>query len=162
MLCNNCNKNIATFHYKKIVNGEKTEINLCSDCALELGYMEHNHDVFDFGSVLNEFLGIESQPRSFVCKTCGMDYNTFKKTGKIGCEGCFAQFEKMIDDILPSIQAGKTHTGKKITENSEEFLAKKKLDELKLNLKKAISDERYEDAALIRDEIKKLSSKEGE
>ena len=154
MLCNNCNKKIATFHYKKIVNGEKTEINLCSDCAAELGYMDSYHDHFDFGSVLNEFLGIESQPKVNVCSKCGMDYNTFRKTGKLGCEECFNRFESTINDILPSIQAGKVHKGKITGENSEEFLKKKHLNELKENLRKAIIEERYEDAAKYRDEIK--------
>lgn len=154
MLCSNCKKNIANFHYTKIVNGKKTELNLCSNCAAELGYLDSYHDPFDFGSVLNDFLGIESPTRNYVCAKCGTDYDTFKRTGRLGCSDCFEQFENVINDILPEIQAGTAHKGKVCGENNEELMKKKKLKELKDNLQKAILDERYEDAAKIRDEIK--------
>lgn len=155
MLCNNCNKNIATFHYKKIINGQKTEINLCNECASELGYVSSYHDPFDFGSVLNDFLGITNKSASISCPNCGMDHASFKKTGRLGCEKCYEHFKTTIDEILPSIQPGNKHQGKRTGENSEEFLKRKKLEDLKENLKKAIIDERYEDAAKLRDEIKK-------
>lgn len=155
MLCNNCNKKIATFHYKKILNGQKTEINLCSDCASELGYGASYHDPFDFGSALNDFLGISNKPNTITCPNCSTDHNTFKKTGRLGCEKCYEHFKATIDEILPSIQPGKEHKGKRCGEDNEEFLKKKRLKELKDNLQKAILDERYEDAAKFRDEIKK-------
>ncbi len=40
MKCEHCGKNEANFFYKSVVNGKKTEVHLCSDCARELGYME--------------------------------------------------------------------------------------------------------------------------
>lgn len=155
MLCNKCNKNIATFHYKKIVNGKKSEINLCNECALEMGYVTSFNDPFDFGSTLNDFLGITNSPKSVTCPSCGMNHTTFKKTGRLGCEKCYEHFKSTIDEILPSIQPGKVHKGKHTGESNEEFLKKKRLKELKENLQKAILDERYEDAAKFRDEIKK-------
>jgi protein arginine kinase activator len=33
MLCQNCNEKEATVQLTKIVNGEKTELHLCEDCA---------------------------------------------------------------------------------------------------------------------------------
>ena len=33
MLCDKCNKNKATIHIVKIVNGAKQEMNLCESCA---------------------------------------------------------------------------------------------------------------------------------
>ena len=38
MLCQNCGKNEATTHLKRIINGEKAETHLCSQCASALGY----------------------------------------------------------------------------------------------------------------------------
>ena len=40
MKCEHCSENEANFFYKSVVNGKKTEVHLCSDCARELGYME--------------------------------------------------------------------------------------------------------------------------
>lgn len=40
MKCEHCGENEANFFYKSVVNGKKTEANLCSECAQKLGYME--------------------------------------------------------------------------------------------------------------------------
>lgn len=40
MLCQNCGKNEATTHIKRIVNGEPSELHLCTACAEHLGYAD--------------------------------------------------------------------------------------------------------------------------
>lgn len=35
MLCQECRKRPATLHYTKIINGQKTELHLCQECAEE-------------------------------------------------------------------------------------------------------------------------------
>ena len=52
----------------------------------------------------------------------------------------------------------KIHEKGKIVEKKEEVKEENKLEKLNKELEKAIKDERYEDAAKIRDEIKKLNS----
>ena len=42
MLCEICGENEATFHYSEVVNGNKTEHHLCSECAKELGVMDES------------------------------------------------------------------------------------------------------------------------
>lgn len=33
MICQECNERPATFHFTKVVNGEKTEVHICDKCA---------------------------------------------------------------------------------------------------------------------------------
>ena len=54
MICQNCNKNEANMHMKRIVNGRAAEVHLCSDCARFLGYGEA---FSGFGLGLGELLG---------------------------------------------------------------------------------------------------------
>ena len=73
-----------------------------------------------------------------------------------------------ISPILKNLQGANRHVGRGYREietknsNSARKVAPKKeeskLDKLQKDLQKAIKDERYEDAAKIRDEIKKLDS----
>ena len=96
-----------------------------------------------------------------------MTYEEFVNTGKFGCENCYEVFSKKIDPILKNIHTGNRHVGRKGKINTmhtsikKEELTKnsikedKKIEKLKQNLKLAIKEERYEDAAKIRDEIKK-------
>ena len=36
MLCEKCNKRVATIHLIKLINGEKSEVRLCESCAKEI------------------------------------------------------------------------------------------------------------------------------
>ncbi len=167
MLCSNCKKRNATFHYKQVINGTLTETYLCPECAKALGYMDTFHDPFDFGGLLNEFLGIGMAPVSIsernVCPSCGTDFETFRKTGLIGCENCYNKFQSNLDAMLSSIQTGTTHKGK--TASYEENSVKEKqtkIEKLKADLKVAIREERYEEAAKIRDTIKEMEAEDNE
>lgn len=40
MRCEHCGKNEATFHVQSVVNGRAEEAHLCAHCAEELGYAE--------------------------------------------------------------------------------------------------------------------------
>lgn len=168
MLCQNCGKHEATTHIKSVVNGEYTQLHLCSDCAGKLGY----GDVFSgFGLDLGDFFGnFFSKPKAMLsstraerCEKCGMSFEEIVKSGKIGCAGCY---EKFYDMLLPSIRRihGKTqHSGKtaQVIEEKAEVKEKTKEEiilELKDEMQKAIEKQDFERAAEIRDSIRELEA----
>ena len=167
MLCSNCKKRPASLHYKEIINGVVHEAHLCHECAINSGYQDTFHQPMDFGSILNEFLGIGASKSSInssnICPECGTDFESFRTTGLIGCEKCYEKFESRLDSMLSSIQAGTTHKGKTAsTEDNAKKEKQTKIENLKLDLKKKIQEEKYEEAAKIRDEIKALEGKTNE
>lgn len=164
MLCQNCGKHEATTHIKSVVNGEYTQLHLCTECAGKLGY----GDVFSgFGFDLGDFFGnFFSKPKTMIssakterCEKCGMSFEEIVKSGKIGCAGCYEKFYEM---LLPSVQRihGKTqHNGKTANVSHEKESVKKKtkeeiIAELQAEMKAAIEEQNFERAAEIRDEIK--------
>ncbi len=164
MLCQNCGKHEATTHIKSVVNGEYTQLHLCSGCAGKLGY----GDVFSgFGFDLGDFFGnFFSKPKTMLssakterCEKCGMSFEEIVKSGKIGCADCYGKFYEM---LLPSIQRihGKTqHSGKVANTVDEKETIKEKtkdeiIAELKEEMKTAIEEQNFERAAELRDEIK--------
>lgn len=168
MLCQNCGKHEATTHIKSVVNGEYTQLHLCTDCAGKLGY----GDVFSgFGFDLGDFFGnFFSKPKTMLasskverCEKCGMSFEEIVKSGKIGCAGCYEKFYEM---LLPSIRRihGKTqHSGKTaaVVEHEEEVKEKTKeeiIEELKTEMQTAIEEQNFERAAEIRDRIKELEA----
>lgn len=182
MLCENCGENEANVKYTQIVNGVKKEMKLCEACANELGIgnMDFNMPI-NLSSFLSEFfddtednfLPEFTKTEKLQCKECGMTYDEFTHTGKFGCANCYNTFSDKIDMILKNLQASNRHVGRKgkiakpilnkVDIKSKEVKAEtkidndiSKIDSLKEDLKQAIKDERYEDAAQIRDEIKKL------
>ena len=149
MLCSKCGKYPATTHYKSVINGKVTEEHLCPNCADNLNITSfYFPDVFS--SILGEKASIAPLKR---CEVCGSSFSDIKRCGKAGCSNCYTTFK---DEILPTISLihGSTkHIKEEIEDTKAEIdvLAAKKEE-----LKKAIIEERFEDAAKIRDEIKLL------
>ena len=169
MLCQKCGKHEATTHIKQVINGEFTEMYLCSDCAEKSGYTD-SFSGFGF-DLSNFFSSFFSQPKYSLeskqverCPKCGTSFREIVKSGKIGCADCY---EKFYDLLVPSIQRihGKTqHNGKVIDvihDERKEETAEEKIAKLKNKLQKAIEEQEFELAAQLRDEIKALES-EGE
>lgn len=183
MLCQNCGKNEANVRYTQIINGVKKEMILCEECskALGVGNMDFSMPI-SFSSFLGDFFDDEKEflpsfmaPEKLICDKCGMTYDDFINTGKLGCENCYEIFSSKIDPVLKNIHGLNRHVGRGIparlnekTENVNSGIKNKnveastvqpednKLNQLKNELKQAIQEERYEDAAKLRDEIKKI------
>ena len=185
MLCQNCGKNQVTFKYTQVVNGVKKELNLCDKCAKELGLKDMSFSMpISFSSFLGDFFNAYSDSllpsfmgtKGLQCNNCGTTFDDFINTGVFGCDECYDTFEDRIEPLLRKIQGSNKHIGRgyknddptrkennkkvEIKEESEEDKTKSKIDVLQKDLQKAIKDERYEDAAKIRDEIIKLENDE--
>ncbi len=50
MLCQKCNKNEANTYYSQIINGKKTEMYLCPQCAKEMSVGNFSFGGFGFDS----------------------------------------------------------------------------------------------------------------
>ena len=186
MMCQNCNENEANVKYTQIINGVKKQMNLCDKCAKELGIDDISFDMqMDFSNFLGDifedfeesFIPSLVKPQTLLCDKCKSSYDDFIKNGKFGCDKCYETFEDKIDNILKNIHGANKHVGRNIkqiknkensnnkidkakenknNENQKENNINEKIEELKERLKQEIKEERYEDAAKTRDEIKKL------
>jgi protein arginine kinase activator len=162
MLCQHCQNRIANVHYTQIVNGTKVEMYLCEQCANEKG--QHS-----FGSPLNisdflsGFFGLGTaesvtltEPNEVLCDVCGMSYEDFKSTGKLGCSNCYKVFEEQLKPILNRLHGNVEHIGRIPDKVSKNMKVNEEIDDLKEKLANAVRNEEYEDAALIRDRIKAI------
>lgn len=161
MLCSHCNKREANFHYKQVTNGKYTELHLCGECATELGYLGGAEQSFGLEDMLGDFLGFSgfAAPSSLKCPDCGTTSDQLKKSGFVGCSNCYKAFEKDIENILSRIQPATVHKGKIAGVRGEQIQRTNELRHLKEDLSRAIADERYEDAAQLRDKIKDIESR---
>lgn len=167
MLCEKCGKNQANTHVKRVVNGQVYQANLCSECAAQMGFATLAGKL-NLGSLLGStFSAAFDNPAALNdnqvrCPQCGATFNDITETGLVGCAKCYEIF---YDRLLPSLQRmhGKTnHAGKLPGCAGEQAKIQNHLDELKDKLAKAIEQQEYEQAAVIRDEIKEIESKEAE
>ena len=183
MLCDNCGKREANVRYSENINGRKKELHLCEECSKKLGIenMDFNMPI-DFSSFFgglledfgtNDFMPLFNEVKQLKCDNCGYTFEDIVNTGKLGCENCYSVFENRLDPIIKKIQGSNKHvgrTGKIIDSKISEKINNKdsktennkdvsKVEKLQNDLKKAIKEEKYEEAAKIRDEKKKLEGK---
>lgn len=180
MYCDKCGQNYANVKYTQIINGNRKEMFLCRECSKELGIDKFNIPI-DFSSFLSDFfIGFEEEnnipqllkSKELKCNRCNLTFEDFVNTGRFGCKECYSNFEEKIDPLLRSIQGANRHIGrigkieseeKEKMENWEDEKEKIKdtmklgeIYELRRQLKVAIKEEKYEEAANLRDRIKEI------
>jgi protein arginine kinase activator len=172
MLCQYCGKNEATTHIKKIINGEKTEMHLCPECARALGYddmftgLDLNLDDF-FGGFFSGAPMSRLSSRVVRCEKCGSTFEDIARTGTVGCSECYKTFYDKLEPSIRRIHGNAVHRGKipsgtgdpsQFSQERTEKRNEGKIRSLKEELSRLVAEENFEKAAQIRDEIKKLQN----
>ena len=88
------------------------------------------------------------------CEACGFTQSGFKKNGRLGCSECYNVFGGGLDSLVKAVHKGTLHVGKVPTRYRVTKQFTDQITELKHRLKIAITDENFEEAAKLRDEIK--------
>ncbi len=144
----------------EIVGGDKIEKHLCQQCAEEEGItIKSNIPISqlleDFILQTSEEVDDESGP-DLTCEVCGMTFDEFREKGLLGCPNDYEAFSTMLVPILTRAHDGATqHMGKIPSRAGSDERKQNEILQLRARLKQAISDEQYEQAAALRDEIKR-------
>lgn len=165
MLCQKCNKKDATIHYTKIINGEADELHLCDECAMG----DHEFDTsFSFHKLLTGLIdNVQSVPlkekdEDIKCNFCGLAYNEFRQTGRLGCANCYKTFESKLIPLLKGIHGNNEHMGKVPKRANQDIVKKREIDKLRDRLDLLIVREAFEEAAILRDKINELEDQLGD
>ncbi len=164
MICDICKNKEATIYITEVINGKKKSLRLCFECATNLGLkgiLKELNIPYD-ENIIKKFLSlmpgfVDEVKDEKVCDKCGTKFEEFKKSGFLGCSDCYNTFKHDLRPIILNLHGSMKHTGKR---KGEKFTPRTTIDEkikkLKKELEYAIEEERYEDAAKIRDKLKEL------
>lgn len=167
MVCNLCGVNESTIHLTEIVNNQMVEIHLCEACAQEKGTEFKTHFSFNVNELLagitevGKWAGTETEKVADRCPQCGMAYEEFGKKGRLGCPHCYTAFERMLLPLIRRVQRSTTHVGKRPANIPKPKAEVSDLRMLQQRLRKSIQAEAFEEAASLRDQIKKLEEAMG-
>ncbi len=133
------------------------KVNLCESCSKENGV----NDPTGFALadlLLNLGAGKEIQKGSggLRCDVCGFTQADFKKTGRLGCSACYDVFTEQLGSLLKAVHKGTRHVGKIPERQHQSLLFHDRLKTLQESLDKAVTEEDYEAAAELRDQIRNL------
>ncbi len=115
MMCDRCGQKQATIYLTKVVNGDKTELHLCKQCA-EQGDSEFFKDMSlvnilaNLANAQQKTAGVTSP---VVCPNCGFDLDRLRREGRLGCEQCYKQFSVDLIPMMRKIHGSLQHIGKR-------------------------------------------------
>ena len=154
MKCENCGKNEVTFVYQSNVNGQITEKHLCSECAEQLGYTQR--------------LAAQSQRMMRGLFGGGLFEDFFTPVPSL-----LGRMSRMLEDPfddffadMPALgapaeaeqEAPKAQETLLKQEEQNEISKARQLNALRMEMRKAVSEENFERAAELRDQIREMDS----
>lgn len=158
MLCEKCGKNTATTHIRSVVNGVVSEKNLCSHCAAEegVGNMGQASLAQMLASMFGDAGTVDNKSEKLRCPCCGASFSDIAHHGKVGCSKCYETFYDRLLPYLKRVHGSTLHAGKIPNKAPLAPLPKEEtVDDLRMLMNRLVSEERFEEAAVIRDKIRK-------
>jgi protein arginine kinase activator len=189
MLCQKCHQRPATVFLSQTVGQETSQAHLCEECAQEQNQFYSEFFPFNpFAEVTNFINGLlvfdqeqpnapdmnfeknefETTEKQLQCPHCGYQWVTFRQNGRLGCPKCYEAFSRYLEPLISSIHGNVQYPeenpmdeSKSVKDKKEDSAEDTPLKQLRTSLQKAIQQENFEEAAKIRDEIKKQGSQHG-
>jgi len=158
MKCDLCD-NEATVFLTQMGEGQIQKVNLCPSCYEEKGGKGGSDPVL--GELL-AWAGLSKPKRvagggaDHTCPSCGFTLADFQKTLRLGCAGCYAVFREPISAALASMHRGARHLGKAPAARAQLRQVRGELRRIEGELARAVEEERYEEAARLRDELSEV------
>ncbi|MBC1371189.1 UvrB/UvrC motif-containing protein [Listeria booriae] len=159
MICQSCGEHEANIEIRHEFNGETFSVFLCKNCAEKqsMAYMQEQiaEASVDFLSLLQK--ASEEDSEMLECTYCGMSLQAVLDSSRLGCEHCYEQFAQKVNVMVERAQNGnKGHIGKVPISQRGALAEQEQIRVLQERLEHLIADEAFEEAAIVRDQIKAL------
>ena len=163
MLCQRCHKNRATVRYAEVVDGKVAELHLCEGCLVE--HQESAATGFEISKSTPRLKRVPSQRKAKSrtmtrkpCPACGTRLADVIESGKVKCARCYYAFSEPLKPLLQDMHQAVAHRGKIAHIDDKSAQLRADLQTKRALLKTTVQTEDYEEAAVLRDEIKALEA----
>jgi protein arginine kinase activator len=169
--CTACQTAIATIVIMDLSEGAVTgSQHLCASCAEQLGVAAPKAPPKFSAEILEDLLGglkgakaATGKARTEACAGCGMTPAEFRSKGRLGCPRCYETFRTELMPLLQRIHEAQGHRGRLPGRAAAPppTADDKGLADLRRALEEAVRGERYEEAARLRDDLRRAERGEG-
>jgi protein arginine kinase activator len=160
MLCDVCQERDAIVHLTRVVDGDVKQVHLCEKCAADEGVET------SVSTPKTPLIGLlqsvqqqaaSQQADQIRCAFCNSTYKDFRATGRLGCARCYLTFESNLRDLLQRVHHATRHTGRTYVPPAPDALQRAStVVELREQLRRAIEQEQFEQAARLRDQLREV------
>ena len=162
MKCDICGKHEAVLFIESVEGHKISKQKLCMNCAMKMADNVMT-ELLPIASILGGLnipgLSLTLNKKSFKCPHCNKSLEEIEKTHIVGCETCYKTFKDFIDPIIFTSGYALPYKGsypKPLQHYSDH---RKRLKLLKSQLQDAVNTEDFENAAKVRDELKREKEK---
>jgi protein arginine kinase activator len=156
MKCQKCTK-AATLHITEVLGEEQfEELHLCEECAHKYLDEAQKAGGAKVGGVPPSQESEEPVALQRECSNCGIKFVDFRNTGRLGCPQDYHEFREELTPLLENIHGETRHCGKTPRRLPQSKQTQSELTQLRKQLQSAVTREAYEEAARLRDRIRKL------
>lgn len=156
---NGCTK-AATLHITEVLGDDRyKELHLCEECAHKYLYEQPPKSSSSKSGAASSAQAEESEEpgvASRECPVCGIKFVEFRNSGRLGCPHDYQEFREELTPLLENIHGETKHSGKSPRRLPQSKQMQSELVQLRKQLLQAVNREAYEEAARIRDRIRKL------
>lgn len=158
MLCAQCGQAPATQHLLHIgPDGRHTELHLCLACAEKQQLV--TPPGLNLPALLQALIGahvgsLSDELSRLACPSCGIKFMEFRADGRLGCPHDYAVFRAGLEPLLKKLHRRHRHVGKQPKRRARSQERAHELLKLRRELRAAIEQEAFEQAARLRDQIR--------
>ena len=157
MKCQRCPKQ-ATLHITEVLGEERfEEVHLCEECAKKYLYEPQQKKQTKPGAAAVPETE-DSTPAGARCPACGLTFLEFRNHGRFGCAHDYDTFKPDLLPLMESVHGDTKHAGKIPRRAPRTATTQAELAQLRQRLQVLIDEEKYEEAARIRDRIRELET----
>lgn len=163
-----CKSGKPSVHVLDVTGGKVVkEQFVCTAAAEALGILQPKVVSLSLSAEVLEQLssGIKAKARQSrtetACPGCGLTLATFRERGRLGCPRCYDVFRPHLTQLLERIHDATTHCGRFPGRTDRSTADPVRVADLRESMRSAIAAERYEEAAQLRDEIRRIEQRAG-
>ncbi len=164
MTCEICKAQEATVHLTQVMDGDVKKLHMCEECARKGGINIENPV-----SISDLLLGLgkdapgeeEPAPPDRVCPVCHLRQAEFRKTGRLGCPECYTAFAAELAPLLRQMHKRDHHVGRAPPDAFGDPSPAEEAAAVQEALDRAVTEERFEEAARLRDRLLDLRKRMG-
>jgi protein arginine kinase activator len=170
-----CKSGVPSVHALDVRNGKVENVHfVCEAVAEQLGLLPPKAPALQLSAEILENLlgGLKSDPAPALpqgprppvqrpvetaCPACSLTLGAFKMRGRLGCPRCYEVFRPHVVALLERVHDASAHRGRFPGRTVRKAPDPVDLADLRKRLENAIHGERYEEAARLRDQLRRIT-----
>ena len=162
MNCEVCGLRSATHIFVEVTREHRLERRVCETCAWKLALALPEGASVKPVAPKRPMLPPGKEEMERVCSRCGRPYTEVKKTLLVGCAECYAAFLENLKAFLKKLHDTEVvYKGRAYAHDPRRRTLMEERQELLSRLEELVSEERFEEAARVRDRLRVIEEELG-